>query len=172
MQRGYVQIYTGEGKGKTTAAIGLAVRAAGAGLRVWFGQFLKGRACGEHEALRRFEECITVQRFGAERFVVGAPRDDDRRAARKGLGLARAALYEGPYQVVILDEICAAITTGLIDERDMVSLIERKPLAVELVLTGRNAPQSLIQRADLVTEMKALKHYFDAGVEARPGIEC
>ena len=169
--QGYIQVYTGDGKGKTTAALGLALRAAGRGLRVFIAQFLKARPTGELAVLReRFPE-ITVHRFGRGCFVRGQPTAADVRAARRGYAALRAALRGGQYDLVIADEANVAAKVGVLAPADLLQLAEEKPPHVELVFTGRGAPAALLRRADLVTEMKARKHYYRRGVSARPGIE-
>jgi cob(I)alamin adenosyltransferase len=172
MKTGYVQIYTGDGKGKTTAALGLMLRAAGAGLRVCLMQFLKGRATAELQALRsRFPE-VRVERFGRVGFVRGCPTAADRAAAQRGFKrLSRAVRGEG-YDLVVADEITLAVSLGLLPLDGLLRLIREKPRSVELVLTGRTADRRLLRAADLVTEMRAVKHYFTRGVSARAGIEC
>ena len=169
--QGFVQVYTGDGKGKTTAALGLALRAAGAGLRVYFGQFIKNGAYSELQALARFDDCITVAQFGLGRFVGREPAPEDREAAQRGLQAIRRALVSGAYDLVIGDEANVAASRALIDEADLLALIDLRPPQVELVLTGRGAPAAVLARADLVTEMRAVRHYYDRGVAARVGIE-
>ncbi len=169
--RGYVHVYTGEGKGKTTAALGLALRAAGAGLRVFLAQWLKAGPSSEVDALARFADRITLRQYGTGRFVRGTPRPEDVAAARQGLREVRAVLRAEAYRLVILDEINMAAHLGLLRARDLVALVEAKPDGMELVFTGRNAPEALLGRADLVTDMRCVRHYFDAGVRARRGIE-
>lgn len=174
--RGYVQIYTGGGKGKTTAAIGLAVRAIGAGLRVFFGQFIKGGRYSEIEVLERiadlFEEGgFVCRQYGEGCFITKEATERDREAAKNGVAESMEAMKSGKYDLVILDEANVAMTLGLISEEDLISLIDERPEAVELVLTGRGATQGLIGRADLVTEMNEVKHYYKQGVRARRGIE-
>lgn len=170
-ERGYVQVYTGDGKGKTTAAMGLLVRAAGAGLHVYFGQFLKAGTYSEIKALTaRFPE-VCVKQFGHGRFICGKPTAEAMVAAARGLGKVRDAVVSGRYDLVIADELMTAIAVGLLAAEDAISLIDAKPPAMELVLTGRGAPREVIVRADLVTEMRAVKHYFANGVKARVGIE-
>ena len=171
LKRGYVQVYTGSGKGKTTAAMGLALRAAGAGLKVFMGQFLKAAPCGERRALRRFRGNVTVKTYGRRCFVRGTPSDADVQAAAAGLKHAESALVSGKYDVVILDEVCVAVRLGLLAVGAVLSVVDRKPVGVELVLTGRNAHRRIIERADLVTEMRQVKHYYARGVKARRGIE-
>jgi cob(I)alamin adenosyltransferase len=169
--RGYVQVYTGDGKCKTTAALGLVVRAVGAGLRVYLGQFIKGRDYSEIKLLReRFPE-VTVEQYGRGRFIRGVAAPEDIADAKHGLEALRIALRSGLYDIVIADEAHGAVTTGLIREQDLLELIDIKPDTVELVLTGRGAGPALQARADLVTEMRCIKHYYDAGVQGRKGIE-
>ena len=171
MKKGYVQVYTGEGKGKTTAAIGLAIRAAGAGFKVYIAQFLKKGDTSEIKALERFSDLITVEQFGLGRFVRGKPEAEDIEAARKGLENIQKILSSGKHQMVVLDEANVAAVCGLISIDDLIVLIDQKPAHVELILTGRGAAPQIIERADLVSEVKALKHYFNNGVKARVGIE-
>ena len=169
--QGFVQVYTGNGKGKTTAALGLALRAAGAGLRVYFGQFIKNADYSEIKALARFADCITVRQFGRGCFLLTEPAPEDRAAARRALEGLSEALTSGDYDLVIADEANVAVALGLIEANDLVSLIDRRPEQVELVLTGRGAPDAVLARADLVTEMRCVRHYYDRGVLARKGIE-
>ena len=169
--QGFVQVYTGDGKGKTTAALGLALRAAGAGLRVYFGQFIKNADYSEIKALARFADCITVRQFGRGCFLLTEPAPEDRAAARRALDAIGLALVSGDYDLVIADEANVAVALGLIEANDLVSLIDLRPEQVELVLTGRGAPDAVLARADLVTEMRCVRHYYDRGVLARQGIE-
>ena len=169
--QGFVQVYTGDGKGKTTAALGLALRAAGAGLRVYFGQFIKNADYSEIKALARFADCITVRQFGRGCFLLTEPAPEDRAAARRALEGLSEALTSGDYDLVIADEANVAVALGLIEPDDLVALIDQRPEQVELVLTGRGAPDAVLARADLVTEMRCVRHYYDRGVLARPGIE-
>ncbi|MCU0558587.1 MAG: cob(I)yrinic acid a,c-diamide adenosyltransferase [Desulfobacterales bacterium] len=168
---GYVQVYTGEGKGKTTAALGLALRAAGAGLRVIILQFLKSGGYSELEALEALAGRITVEQFGRGCLIRGAPEAEDIAAAQRGLARAREILAAGRHAVVILDEANVAVSLGLFAVQDLLDLIALKPAGIELVLTGRYAHPEVIARADLVTEMNAVKHYYESGVAARDGIE-
>lgn len=170
MRRGYVQVYTGDGKGKTTAAIGLAVRAAGAGLKVFFAQFIKNRRCSEHRALERFDDLITIKQYG-KGFIRGKPSKQTEEIVRKGFNEVKKAVLSGDYDLVILDEVNIALHYGLLEINEILELIKKRPAKVELVLTGRYAPEELIKKADLVTEMKKIKHYIDRGVRARTGIE-
>jgi len=170
-ERGYVHVYTGSGKGKTTAALGLALRAAGAGLRVFFAQFLKSGRYSEIAALERFGDRLTLRQYGRGRFVRGKPATEDAEAARTGLGEACEALLSGEYQVVVLDEANVAVALGLFPVDELLEIVACKPEGVELVITGRDADLRLIERADLVTEMRDVKHYYSRGVHARAGIE-
>ncbi|MFH1165131.1 MAG: cob(I)yrinic acid a,c-diamide adenosyltransferase [Pseudomonadota bacterium] len=169
--QGYVQVYTGDGKGKTTAALGLSLRAAGAGLKVFIGQFLKKGDYSEIKSLARFSDLITVEQFGQGRFINGKPDPEDVSLCRLGLARVREAIASGRYQVVILEEANIAVTYGLISERELEDLIITKPPELELVITGRNATDRIIALADLVTEMRAVKHYYEKGVVSRVGIE-
>lgn len=170
--QGYVQVYTGDGKGKTTAALGLILRAAGAGLRIYLGQFIKKGRFSEIRTLAdRFPD-VTIEQYGRGRFVRGAPSPEDIAAAREGLDRLRRAMLDKAYDIVIADEINTAVDIGLFPVADLLMLLEDRPPEVELVLTGRHAPPALIERADLVTDMTCIKHYHAAGTAARPGIEC
>ncbi|MDX9833958.1 MAG: cob(I)yrinic acid a,c-diamide adenosyltransferase [Desulfobulbus sp.] len=169
--QGYVQVYTGDGKGKTTAALGLALRAAGAGLRVYFGQFVKNADYSEIKALERLSDCITVRQFGRGCFLLTEPAQEDREAARQALDGISVALASGDYDLVVADEANVAVALGLIEAADLVALIDQRPPQVELVLTGRGAPDAVLARADLITEMRCVRHYYDQDVLARKGIE-
>ncbi|MHB8809270.1 MAG: cob(I)yrinic acid a,c-diamide adenosyltransferase [Desulfobulbaceae bacterium] len=171
MRRGYVQVYTGNGKGKTTAALGLAIRAAGAGLRVFIAQFIKKRKCSEHTAIEAFGGTIMVRQFGNGLIMGRKPSTADVRAAQKGIESARKAVLSVEYDLVILDEANVAAHYGLILVQDLLDLIEGKPTGVELVITGRYADKKVRNAADLVTEMREIKHYGKQGVKARRGIE-
>jgi cob(I)alamin adenosyltransferase len=171
LKKGRVQIYTGNGKGKTTAALGLALRAAGAGLRVFIGQFAKGSPCSEHKAIAKFAPAIMIKQFGKKCFIRRNPDDDDLKLARKGFSEIREILTSAKHDLVILDEITVANKYGLISVDEILDLIKTKPATVELVLTGRNADKRLVKAADLVTEMKEIKHYYKTGLPARVGIE-
>lgn len=171
MKRGYTHVYTGDGKGKTTAALGLIVRACGADMKVFLGQFIKrGKYC-EIKTLQKFFPMVTVEQYGRGCFVKGKPSRADLRAAKAGISSLTAAMKSGKYDIVIADEINTAQALGVIMEKDVLDLIENKPTRVELVLTGRSASDAMIAAADLVTEMREVKHYFSAGVKARRGIE-
>jgi cob(I)alamin adenosyltransferase len=171
LNQGYIQIYTGDGKGKTTAALGLALRAVGAGLRVYIAQFIKSGDYSEIKALSRYADCITVEQFGLGRFIKGSPSAEDVTAAENGLQAIYRAFEAGEHQVVIMEEGNVAAACGLFPVDAILAVMDNKPRSVELVITGRGADPRVIARADLVTEMKAVKHYYQAGVAARAGIE-
>ncbi|MDX9786710.1 MAG: cob(I)yrinic acid a,c-diamide adenosyltransferase [Desulfobacterales bacterium] len=169
--QGFVQVYTGDGKGKTTAALGLAIRAAGAGFKVYIGQFMKKGDYSEIKALSRFSDLIMVEQFGQGRFLRGKPDPEDMALSQKGLMRIREVIASGQFQVVILEEANVAVRCGLISENELETLILTKPSEIELVITGRGATDRIIALADLVTEMRAVKHYYENGVAARVGIE-
>jgi cob(I)alamin adenosyltransferase len=169
--KGYIQVYTGNGKGKTTAALGLAIRAAGAGLKVFIAQFIKMGEYSEIKALKRFKDLITVEQFGSGRFIKGKPSASDIEAARKGVEKIKAAFTSGQQNVVIMEEANVAAKLGLLSVDDILKIMDEKPKDVELIITGRGADSRIIEKADLVTEMKEVKHYFQKGVKARTGIE-
>ena len=172
MEKGYIHIYTGDGKGKTTAALGLALRASGHGFSVYIGQFMKGQHYGELSSLDLISN-ITIKQFGDP----GCIRKEDVTSkhidqAHKGLEEFKKVMKKGLYKIMVMDEICVAIWFGLIPESQVIDLMQSKPENIELVLTGRKATQDLINHADLVTEMKEIKHYYKSlGILARKGIE-
>ena len=168
---GKVHVYTGDGKGKTTAALGLSIRAAGAGLRVFIAQFIKADEYSEIKALKRFSDLITVEQFGLGGFIGGNPSSGDIEAAQKGVARVKEIISSGKYDVVVLDEANIAVKYKLFSEQDLLDIIDAKSENIELVITGRDAAPKIMDKADLVTQMKALKHYFQNGVEARVGIE-
>lgn len=172
MKQGYLQIYTGNGKGKTTAAMGLALRAAGAGLQVYIGQFVKDMKYSEVRLMEQVLPQITIELLGKGCFIDRPPEDGDRQAAQEGLDHVAQLMKSGQYDVMILDEISIAIVCGLIPEENVLALIDRRPQEMELVLTGRYMPSSLMEKADLITEMQEVRHYYtEQGVLARDGIE-
>jgi cob(I)alamin adenosyltransferase len=170
LTKGYIQVYTGDGKGKTTAALGLALRALCAGGRVYFGQFLKGQDYSELAAADLLEG-LTMAQFGDPHFVRGKPSPEDIAHAESGLLQIGEALAAGRYDVVILDEANTAMSCGLLSPREVLAVLARRPARTEVVLTGRGAPPEIVEAADLVTEMREIKHYYRAGVNARVGIE-
>jgi cob(I)alamin adenosyltransferase len=170
-RQGYLQVYTGEGKGKTTASMGLALRAAGRGLSVYIGQFMKGQDYGELHALPLLKT-ITHEQYGDPGWVYkGKITDAQRALAHEGFIKGKGALMSGDYSIVILDEINMAIWFELIPLEEVLEMIENRPPEVELVLTGRRADEAIVEKADLVTEMREVKHYYSQGVPAREGIE-
>ncbi len=169
--RGYLQIYTGNGKGKSTAAFGLALRAAGAGMRIYIAQFVKGLNYSEITAVRQQLPQITLRQFGRGCFIEEKPTDEDVVAAREGLTVVSEVLTSGEYDLVILDEATIAINYDLFTVSELIDLLKRRAPNCEVVVTGRYAPEELIELADLVTEMREVKHYYRQGIEAREGIE-
>jgi cob(I)alamin adenosyltransferase len=172
LEQGCVQVYTGNGKGKTTAALGLALRAVGRDLNVCMFQFIKGGGrYGEHLAAEKLAPLLTIIQSGRPGWVNAKDITEDRRIAQEALAQARELLTSGRYDLFICDEINGAVGFGLIDVEQVLELISSKPKQTELVLTGRNADERIIDAADLVTEMCEIKHYYKAGVPARTGIE-
>lgn len=169
--KGYIQVYTGNGKGKTTAALGLSLRAAGAGLSVYILQFMKSGNYSEIKALKKISANITVEQFGTGHFVKGEPAAEEIEAARKGLEKAKKIVQAGRHDVVVLEEANMAVYCKLFTIEELMSVVRSKPDHVELIVTGRNADEKLIEAADLVTEMQEIKHYYTKGVAARVGIE-
>jgi len=173
MEKGCVQVYTGNGKGKTTAMLGLALRACGAGLRVYIGQFAK---CGEYceiKAIKKFLPDIIVEQYGGEFALTGEISESDIKNAKNGFMKAIEAVCSGKYDVVMLDEINIAVHLGLLGLDEVLNMIKIKPAGVELVLTGRYAKDEIISAADLVSEIVEVKHYFNCAdnLQAREGIE-
>jgi cob(I)alamin adenosyltransferase len=172
LERGCIQVYTGNGKGKTTAALGLAFRAVGRGLKVCMFQFIKGGGrYGEHIAAEKLAPLLTIIQSGRPGWVNTKDITEDRRVAQEAFIQAKEMLTAGEFDLFICDEINGAVGFGLIDVEQVLDLIAEKPEKTELVLTGRNADERVIEAADLVTEMCEIKHYYKAGVPARTGIE-
>jgi cob(I)alamin adenosyltransferase len=173
LKQGFVQIYTGNGKGKSTAAIGQAVRAAGIGMRTYIAQFMKEYPYNELVSLKHLSEWITVEQFGGDEFVYKKelPGDEDLAKAKNGLQTAKEKMLSDDYDIIILDEAIVAIYFKLIKTENLVEIIKSKPQNVELILTGRYCPKELIELADLVTEMREVKHYYQKGIISRRGIE-
>lgn len=171
--KGYLQVYTGDNKGKTTAALGLAFRAWGRGMKTYIGQFMKGQYYGELAAAAQTGGAITIEQYGSESFVhvQDPPAPADVALARAGLEKLTAALVGGGYDIVVADEINTCHHFRLLSLDDLRGLIARRPADVELVFTGRRCPPEILALADLVVEMKEVKHYYRAGVSARDGIE-
>ncbi|MCX7724230.1 MAG: cob(I)yrinic acid a,c-diamide adenosyltransferase [Thermodesulfovibrio sp.] len=164
-----IHVYTGDGKGKTTAAVGLTVRAVGNGLRVLFVQFIKGSYTGEIEIFEKFPDLIDIYRCSTG-FVHEGPQEYQIEFVNKCIKEIEEKLKKQRYDMVVFDELSIALSTGLISREDTERLIQLLDNA-EVIITGRNAPEWLIEKADLVTEMKKIKHYFDKGIRARRGIE-
>jgi cob(I)alamin adenosyltransferase len=172
MRKGTIHVYTGDGKGKTTAALGQALRASGHGLKVIVLQFMKGEIkYGELEAVKNVPG-FTIEQHGLPSFVdKDNPSAKDRSLARQGFERAKEVLSSGKYDIVVLDEANIALDYGLLNLKDLMEVITKRPLHVDVVLTGRYAPKAVIELADLVTEMREVKHHYQKGVQAREGIE-
>jgi len=173
LSQGMIQVYTGDGKGKTTAAVGLACRAVGHGYKVLIIQFIKGNIeYGELETARRLAPHLTIRPMGRGcRISRGSPDPEDVKLCHEAMLYAQRAIASGEYDIVVLDEINVAVDLGLLKKEEVLRLLDERPSHVELILTGRHAAQEIIERADLVTEMKEIKHYYRKGVESRTGIE-
>jgi cob(I)alamin adenosyltransferase len=173
LSQGLIQVYTGDGKGKTTCALGLALRAVGQGFKVYMVQFMKGRETGEAKAAAdRLAPDMTLRYFGRPGLVnLRAPAPEDLARVREAWDLARQIIGAGEHDLVILDEINLALTFNLVPLAEALAVLRARPPWVEVVLTGRHAPPELVELADLVTEMRPLKHYYEAGVKSRRGIE-
>ena len=171
MAKGYVQLYTGDGKGKTTAALGLALRSAGHKQRVFIGQFMKGQHYGELSALTHIDE-IDIEQFGDAGCIRREEVTDlHRQHAERGIRRIEEILLSGGFRMVIMDEIAVTVWFGIVDLERVLGVLQKRPDGVELILTGRRAPERLIEAADLVTEMHEIKHYYRDGIPAREGIE-
>lgn len=167
---GYVQINTGNGKGKTTAAFGTSLRMLIRGKSVFFGQFIKGTDTAELSMPKYFPE-FTIKQFGKGCFIMRRPDEEDIRMAHEGLKVAAEALKSGRYGLVVLDEVNVAVSVGLLTAAEVLDAVKNRAEGTEVIMTGRDAPSEFIEYADLVTEMKKVKHYFDEGISARKGIE-
>jgi len=172
LRRGQVQIFTGDGKGKTTAAIGAVIRALGHGLRVYVAFFMKGnRPSGERNILSQLPN-VTMESFGTKGFADPANiKPEEKEQAKRALAAAREAMLSGSYDLIVLDEVNLAAARNLVELDEVLRLIDEKPEGVELILTGRQADSKLVKAADLVTEMLKIKHPYDEGVAAQEGIE-
>lgn len=165
-----IQVYTGNGKGKTTAALGLALRAAGAGLKIYIGQFVKSGCYSEINVLKKIRN-IKLEQFGHGCFIRKQPSAKDVQLAKDGLAKIKRIISKKIYDMIILDEINIALSFGLLELVDVIELIKSIPKKTELILTGRSADPAIIKLADLVSEIKDKKHYYKKGVKARKGIE-
>lgn len=175
MEKGLVQIYTGDGKGKTTAALGQGLRASGRGYRVVMIQFLKGRDSGEIESIAKLEPNFKVYRFDKSKKFFWNMNDIEKKELsekiEEAMEFARETLEKNQCDILILDEIMGVINNKILHTEKVVNLIEEKPDNIEVILTGRNVPEELYEIADLITEMKMVKHPFEKGISAREGIE-
>ncbi len=173
LKKGYIQVYTGNGKGKTTAALGVALRAAGSGFRTLIVQFMKEYPYSELESLKNLNEWITILQFGKDEFVYKGekPSDEDLKIANNAMAFVKDKMIGKEYDIIILDEVLVSIYFGLLEEEKVVELIQSKPEELELILTGRYCPEQIIVKADLVTEMKEVKHYYSKGILSRKGID-
>lgn len=169
--KGYVQVYTGNGKGKTTAAIGLAVRAVGAGKKVFIAQYAKGMHYSELDAIANYLPNITLKQYGLGCFIFNAPKQADIEAANIGLREVEAIISSCEYDIIILDEANIAVFYKLFSAQDLIATLNKRHPATEIIITGRYACEEIIEYADLVTEMTEVKHYYQQGVQARVGIE-
>jgi cob(I)alamin adenosyltransferase len=169
--KGYVQVYTGNGKGKTTAALGLSVRALGVGKKVFIAQFVKGMRYSEINAIENLLKDITVKQYGRGCFIVEKPTLEDITLAQKGLAEIAAIIESDEYDVIILDEANIAVYYNLFTVSELIGVIKKKKEHAEIIVTGRYASPEMIEFADLVTEMVEVKHYYKQGVQARVGIE-
>lgn len=167
-----IQIYTGNGKGKTTAALGLALRAIGHGLKVIMIQFMKGKInYGELEAINLLPN-FSIEQYGRPEFVnPEKPEEEDLRLAREGLERARGIIKSGEFNMVILDEINVAVSFGLLKASEVIELMKQTPKETELVFTGRYMPEEFVDYADLISEIREVKHHFHKGIASRKGIE-
>lgn len=170
-EKGYVHVYTGNGKGKTTAALGLALRAVGAGKKVFIAQFAKGTHYAELDAIAKYLPSITLKQYGLGCFIFNAPKVADIEAANVGLREVEAIISGNEYDVIILDEANIAIFYKLFNAEDLITVLNKRNQATEIVITGRYACEEMLEYADLVTEMTEIKHYYKKGVQARVGIE-
>lgn len=170
MKKGMLQVYTGDGKGKTTAAIGMAVRAAGAGLKVFIGQFVKSMKYSEIKVLNEIAN-IDVKQYGLNCFIEKEPEEEDVKAAREGLQEVKEILKSNEYDLVIFDEANIAVYFDLFSVDELIEVIDSRNEGIEVVVTGRKAKDKLIDKADLVTDMQEIKHYYEKGIKARDGIE-
>lgn len=172
IRKGFLQVYTGNGKGKTTASLGLALRAIGHQHKVMMIQFMKGSNYGELTSAEKYLSLLTIEQYGLETFIDrDNPTPRDVELAQKGFSRAREVLIEGSHDVVILDEINVALDYNLVSLEQVMELINLRQPCVELIMTGRNAHEKIIEAADLVTEITLFKHYFYQGIKAREGIE-
>lgn len=175
MKHGYVEVYMGDGKGKTTASLGLSLRAVGQGLNVWFVQFLKGRDTGELKAIQAFGDQFQVFRLGAiqgffPELSKQEQKDLQQKVAQEWKELL-SQIQKSSCDILVLDEVLGALESGILFQEELIHFLDHRPDHLEVVLTGRNLPEAVAEKADLITEMKCIRHYYDFGVKARKGIE-
>ncbi len=168
--KGYIHIYTGNGKGKTTCALGLSLRAVCAGKKVFFGQFIKGMKYSELDAIKYLPN-FEMKQYGRDWFIYNNPTEEDIEVAKNGLLEIENILVNGNFDLVIMDELNIALHYKLFSVEEVIKILDKRKENVEIIITGRYASQELIDKADLVTEMKEIKHYYKSGVQARKGIE-
>ncbi len=173
LEQGFIQVYTGNGKGKTTAAIGQAIRALGAGMRVYFVQFMKNYPYGEIKILETFGPQLVLKRYGTDDFVFKKqqPSSDLIKEMAGGLDEAKKAMLSGDYDLIVLDEILVSIHFKIFSVEDVINFLKEKPLYAEVVLTGRYSPEKINDLANLVSEVREIKHYYQEGILSRPGID-
>ena len=172
MKEGYIQVYTGNGKGKTMACLGLTLRAAGAGFKVYIAQYVKHGNYSEVKTLKRFEDLVSIRQYGRPgRQFEDRAVEEDVRLSRQGLEDARQAMVSLSYDVVILEEVNVAIHLGFLTVEEVLEVVRQKPVGVELIMTGRDADARIIEAVDLVNEMRAIKHYYQQGLQASRGVE-
>lgn len=174
LKKGFTHIYTGNGKGKTTAAIGQIIRAAGYGLKSYLACFMKDFPYSEFKALKRLDDLIKIEVFGKDDFVYRKeyPNNDELKEIKKGLEAAKENMLKGEYDIIVLDEIFVCHYFRIFTEEEITNFIRLKPEDVELILTGRYCPKEIYNYADLITEMNEVKHYYTIGINARKGIEA
>ncbi len=174
MEKGYIQIYTGNGKGKTTAALGVALRAAGIGMNTFIMQFMKEFPYSELNAFRKFTNLVRLEQYGGEDFIIQKrkPNAEEIQTIRHGFERAKEAMLSGKFDIVVLDEICVCLYYKMLKNQDLIDLFHLKPQKTELIVTGRYCPNEILANADLITEMKEVRHYYQKGVISRPGIDC
>lgn len=172
LKNGYLQIYCGDGKGKSTASLGVALRILGAGGKVFYAQFIKGKSLSsEFNILNQFKENFSYHSYGLGRFIKSEPHIEDIEVAEKGLKECKEALLSGEYDLVVMDELNGALGCNLFSIEEVLDVINVRNSQTELIITGRNPHKKLLDMADLITEMRVIKHYFDQNVTARVGIE-
>ena len=172
LKNGYLQIYCGDGKGKTTASLGVALRILGAGGKVFYAQFIKGKKLSsEFKILNKFKDNCSHHSFGLGRFIKAEPLKEDVDIAKEGLSKCKEALASGDYDLIVMDELDGALGCNLFSIEEVLDVVNVRTPQTELIITGRNPHKKLLELADLVTEMRVIKHYFDQNVPARLGIE-